>query len=309
MENLPLVSIICTSYNHEAYIKEALEGFVMQKTNFPFEIIVHDDASTDNTASIVKSYEVKYPELFVNIYQTENQYSKGNGDVGRIVYGAARGKYIAICEGDDYWSDPLKLQKQVDFLEKNEGYGVVFTDADHLIQRTGKLIKSYDRKHGCKILTGDIFKELLYRSPFKTCTSLFRLKLLDDMDYPFLRNEKFLMGDRILWLHIAAKSKIGYISESTAIYRVMEISASNFDNINGYISFYESSNRLAKCFALHYGVPIDEKYQKSQLNWLITARYMNMGNYKLALKCSDSYLQLVKIFIKEKIARNVLNKF
>lgn len=89
-----------------------MEGFVMQKTNFPYEIIVHDDASTDNTANVVKSYEIRYPELFANIYQTENQYSKGSSDVSRIVFGAARGKYIALCEGDDYWTDTYKLQKQ-----------------------------------------------------------------------------------------------------------------------------------------------------------------------------------------------------
>jgi len=116
---LPLVSITCATYNHEAYIKEALEGFVMQKTSFPFEIIVHDDASTDNTASIIREYEARYPDLFVTIYEAENQYSKGYGDLSRIIYSAVRGKYIAVCEGDDYWTDPYKLQKQVEFLEYN----------------------------------------------------------------------------------------------------------------------------------------------------------------------------------------------
>src|SRR3712207_1644926 len=97
----PTVSIICPTYNHEKFIAHALDGFVMQKTTFSFEIIVHDDASTDNTAVIIKEYEAKYPHLFANIYQRENQFSKLIGNIARITFAAARGKYIALCEGDD----------------------------------------------------------------------------------------------------------------------------------------------------------------------------------------------------------------
>ncbi len=109
------VSVICNAYNHEPFIKDALDGFVMQKTNFKFEILVHDDASTDKTADIIREYEKKYPEIIKPIYETENQYSKGN--LGKIQYGRAKGKYIAFCEGDDYWTDENKLQLQFDALE------------------------------------------------------------------------------------------------------------------------------------------------------------------------------------------------
>lgn len=129
MEELPLVSIVCTTYNHGAYIKQALEGFVCQQTNFSFEIIVHDDASTDNTPLIIKEYEIKYPNLFRNIYRTENWYSQGK-DIWRYLFkNKVRGKYIALCEGDDYWIDPLKLQKQVVFLEDNHDYTMCFHNA------------------------------------------------------------------------------------------------------------------------------------------------------------------------------------
>lgn len=122
-DNIPILTIICTSFNHEKYIKECLDGFVMQQTKFLFEIIVHDDASTDNTAEIVKEYETKYPNLFFNIYQSENQFTKEGVNIWYdIMLPKARGKYIAICEGDDYWTDPLKLQRQVDFLESNRGF-------------------------------------------------------------------------------------------------------------------------------------------------------------------------------------------
>ncbi|MFK2238497.1 glycosyltransferase family 2 protein [Bacteroides fragilis] len=115
MQNIdtpPLVSIFCITYNHSSYIRQCLDGFLIQKTNFPFEVLIHDDASTDDTAGIIKEYEAKYPDIIKPIYQVENQYSKGL-DIN-IVYNLprARGKYIAMCEGDDYWIDPLKLQNK-----------------------------------------------------------------------------------------------------------------------------------------------------------------------------------------------------
>ncbi|WP_111709644.1 glycosyltransferase family 2 protein [Lutibacter citreus] len=117
--NTPMVSVVCFVYNHEKYIKDALDGFIMQKTSFPIEVIVHDDASTDSSALIIKDYEEKYPEIIKPIYQKINQYSIEKGIVSEICFNKAKGKYIAMCEGDDYWTDPLKLQKQVNALEVN----------------------------------------------------------------------------------------------------------------------------------------------------------------------------------------------
>lgn len=117
-----IVSICCLIYNHAPYLRECFEGFVMQKTNFPIEILVHDDASTDGSQEIIKEYTAKYPTLFKPIYQKENQYSKGIGVSVTYQFPRAKGKYIALCEGDDYWTDPYKLQKQVDFLEVNLDY-------------------------------------------------------------------------------------------------------------------------------------------------------------------------------------------
>lgn len=120
----PLVSITCTAYNHEKFIRDTIEGFLMQKTTFPFEILIHDDASTDNTAEIIKEYELKYPDLIKPIYQKENQLSKGISIILNYTLPRAKGKYIAMCEGDDFWTDPDKLQKQIDFLESNSDYSL-----------------------------------------------------------------------------------------------------------------------------------------------------------------------------------------
>lgn len=110
-----MVSVICNAYNHEPYISKCLDGLVMQITNFRYEILIHDDASRDRTAEIIREYEKRYPEIIKPIYQTENQYSKGG--IGKFQYPRAKGKYIAFCEGDDYWTDSYKLQKQFDALE------------------------------------------------------------------------------------------------------------------------------------------------------------------------------------------------
>src|SRR5690606_25359461 len=102
------------------FIRQCLDGIFMQKCNFEYEILIHDDASTDDTQKIIKEYQQKYPEIIKPILQTENQYSKGvRGIMARFNFPRAKGKYIALCEGDDYWTDPLKLQKQIDFLENN----------------------------------------------------------------------------------------------------------------------------------------------------------------------------------------------
>ena len=116
------VSVLCTAYNHEPYLRQALDGFVMQETDFPFEVLVNDDASTDNTAVLLREYAEKYPDLIRPFYQEKNLHSQGVNIYDAVFYPAARGEYIAICEGDDYWTDPKKLQLQADFLDAHPDY-------------------------------------------------------------------------------------------------------------------------------------------------------------------------------------------
>lgn len=117
--NKPVVSVLCTAYNHGEYIEDALEGFLIQETNFPFEILIHDDASTDNTADIIREYVKAYPNIIKPVFQSENQYSKGVHINNKYLFPKLQGSYIALCEGDDYWTDPLKLQKQFEAMEKH----------------------------------------------------------------------------------------------------------------------------------------------------------------------------------------------
>lgn len=126
MKNDVMVSISCITFNQVNYIRDALNSFLEQKVNFCFEILVHDDASTDGTKEIVQEYATKYPDIIKPLFEAENQWVKGRRGSVIFNFPRAKGKYIALCEGDDYWTDPLKLQKQVDFLENNDEYVLCF---------------------------------------------------------------------------------------------------------------------------------------------------------------------------------------
>lgn len=125
------VAVWCITYNQKDFIKDALNGFIMQKTNFPFVVIVHDDKSTDGTTDIILEYAQKYPEIIIPVIETENQWSKGGlKHIVNIMNSRYRiGKYIAFCEGDDYWTSPDKLQIQIDFLESHPDYSMCFHSA------------------------------------------------------------------------------------------------------------------------------------------------------------------------------------
>ena len=141
----PIVSIFCTTYNHARFIRQCMDGFLQQKTSFPIEVLIHDDASTDGTQDIIREYETKYPNIVKPIYQKENQYSKGVKVSLVYNYSRARGKYIALCEGDDYWTDPYKLQKQVDFLESHPDYVMCSHRFNQYIQEKGFLEEEQDK--------------------------------------------------------------------------------------------------------------------------------------------------------------------
>lgn len=231
-----LVSVSCITYNHEKYIRECLEGFIMQKTNFTFEILIHDDASTDKTADIIREYEVKYPEIIKPIYQSENQHSKGITISSTYNWPRAKGKYIAMCEGDDYWTDPLKLQKQVDFLENNKEYGMVHTNFDTYYQNTNYFLKNthsvynIDLKDNCTLDYWNLFGKAM--ATIKTPTVCFRHDLIKKWQSVTPEN-KWLIGDFPIYFYISLHSKIGYINESTSVYRTVPGgSASNVGNDN-----------------------------------------------------------------------------
>jgi len=210
VEEYPLVSICCITYNHENYIREAIEGFLIQQTNFPIEIIIHDDASTDNTANIIREYEKKHPAIIKPIYQSENQWSKGIKPSPTYVWPKARGKYIALCEGDDYWTDPYKLQKQVDFLETNLDFSICAHKVKVLINNKLK------EDNFLRIIPKISTQEHLARGNYlRTLSVVVR----------FPKNKKFVipqgirLGDHFLWMYISQYGKIMVLDEIMGVYR------------------------------------------------------------------------------------------
>lgn len=243
----PLVSVLTLTYNHESYIKQCLEGILMQKTNFVFEILIHDDASTDKTAQIIKEYESKFSGILKPIYQRENQHEKKVGIDRTFQYPRARGKYIAICEGDDYWTDPLKLQKQVDFLENNEEYGLVFTDIDINYQDKGKMQKAAYKNHIMNLV--ETFNEHLLEPSFLApCTWLFKKDLL------LPSTETYKDGSYPMMLDFLATSKIKFMDEVTTTYRILQESASHTRILKKRYIFSKSVFQIQKDYIKKYNV-------------------------------------------------------
>lgn len=215
MDSKIMVSIICNAYNHGKYIRDALEGFVMQKTNFAFEVLVHDDASPDNTAQIIREYEEKYPELIKPIYQTENQYSQGVSITRDIQLKRVQGKYIAVCEGDDYWIDPLKLQKQYDFMETHPEYSLCACSVDWYNLKTGLLEKRGKTSEDRDVTLEEIVLEKKGRI-FQYASFFFKKELwLNHPDWA----KKFPIGDYPLALNAAVHGKVRMLADTMAVYR------------------------------------------------------------------------------------------
>ena len=206
----PLLSICCITYNHEKYIRDTIEGFLGQKTNFKLEIIIHDDASKDKTPNIIKEYNEKDIRI-IPILRKTNIKSTGVA-IFPLVFEKAKGKYIAMCEGDDYWTDPLKLQKQVDFLEKNPTYAGSFHETAMIFED----IQSDSRIYGADVAT-DIYSKDTFTilSPFHTSSFVFKKNAFDNS--PFLKN--IVSGDMAIFSIVSKLGPIRKVPGVMSVYR------------------------------------------------------------------------------------------
>ena len=212
----PLVSISCITYNHAPYKKQCLDGFLMQKTTFSFEVLIHDDASTDGTTEIIKDYAQKYPEIIKPLYEEENQWIKGRRGSSEFNFPRARGKYIALCEGDDYWIDEIKLQMQVDFLENNPEYTMCFHSA----------IQHYENNEiqdaPFSIITDRDYSsiEIFKRWIIPTASVVYKRFIVDTDLYKSMKSDKRLIfGDTPLFLACSEAGKIRGFSKHMSVYR------------------------------------------------------------------------------------------
>lgn len=207
----PLVSIICITFNHDKFFKESIESLLAQETDFAFEILIHDDASTDKTTDLISFYSKKYPKIIRTIVQKVNQYSQNIEILSEFALPASQGKYIALCEGDDYWTDAKKLQVQVDFLEKNNSYSAV----------THQARKIFENEIGKSELFHSNVPETLYLNDlldgrlFHTASLLFRAEITKKHNLP----SNIVSVDRALNFLVAAHGPIKYFETAMCVYR------------------------------------------------------------------------------------------
>lgn len=300
----PLVVIRCITYNHEPYIKDALEGFVMQKTDFPIVSIVHDDASTDNTAGIVREYAEKYPDIIFPIFETENQYSKRDGSLGEIMktaQDATGAKYIAFCEGDDYWTDPLKLQKQVDFLESHPDYGMCYTKTKFYYQN----VQKFDNKEWGGPHT-QIENLLLNNYCIPTASIVVRKDIYNQYNEDVKEKKQWLMGDYPLSLYVCGASKIHFINECQCVYRVLGESACHFKNIEDSLKFESSAFDVKKYYIKLFNLQSLYNQIESEYNVSCIIRCILYNDYNLTKKFHFRMVGIKTFLIKLMIINRIM---
>lgn len=226
------VSILCCTYNHEKYISKAIESFLSQKTNFFYEIIIHDDASTDSTASIVEKYKKNNMDVIRFIKEEENQYYKNNFFYDKMLP-MARGRFIALCDGDDYWIDEEKLQKQYDYMMRNPKCALFIHDG-YKITEKGKMLASTFPKS--KICTQEEILLAGIGSSFPISSSMFWRKRVTEQAPAFFFEVKAL--DYTIKQCCACYGEVYYSSEPMSIYR-LSVTDSFMDKTRSNIDFYK----------------------------------------------------------------------
>lgn len=237
----PLVSVLMITYNHAEYLAEAIEGVVRQACDFPFELLIGEDASKDETRQVALEYQKRYPHIIRVVYSEKNVGMNANS---WRIFAKARGKYIAYCEGDDFWCAPDKLAHQVALMENDESIGIVHSDWTRSHKKDGKWVydytKSVHRRVAPKYLEGDLFKTWHYPKILRTCTILLCKRTMAEWYASGLMDEKYHFGDSVLSVWIAARARVGYLPAVTAVYRVSPNSALR-SGINARVAFYKSA--------------------------------------------------------------------
>lgn len=217
----PLVSVLMIVYNHEAYLAEAIEGIVGQRCGFPFELIIGEDGSGDGSLQIALDYQRQYPQMIRVLH--------GGGNIGmnansRRVRAAARGKFLAWCEGDDYWCDIGKLAAQAAILMDRKDVGAVHTDWVRSRLQRGcwevDWAQTVHRRVPCSLLEGELLENFHNPVILRTCTLMFRKQIADNVDASPFRAKNYDFGDSVTALFIASSWKVAYLPRVTAVYRL-----------------------------------------------------------------------------------------
>jgi len=282
-----LVSISCITYNHAKYIRQCLDGFLMQETKFPFEILIHDDASTDGTEEIIKEYHALHPSIIKPLYEKENQWVKGRKGSAVFNFPRAKGKYIALCEGDDYWTDPFKLQKQIEHLEKHPDYAgschdvAIVDDVGNKLSLPDVFVDYGDKVDLC-------FNDIVTsKTPFHTASFVFREDVIKCLPDWFL-NAPY--ADRPLMYLTTKMGKIRRIPEVMGAYRKHEggLTQASF-GIKYTMNFLRFNYILKRYFAPQGAAGFDE---------ILRLREKNIIGCVAGSSCFKEYLTVTAFFTR-----------
>lgn len=236
----PVVTVLMITYNHGPYLAEAIEGVVNQVCSFPFELIIGEDRSTDNTLEVALAYQKRYPHLIRVIHSSKNVGMNANS---LRIFHRARGEYVAYCEGDDYWCDMQKLEKQVEIMQANPQIGIVHTDWVRAYLQDGKWVhdmsRSVHHRVAEKYLQGNLHATWHYPKILRTCTNLTRKKIMEEWYASGILKPNYLPSDSVMSSWITSKYEVGYVPSVAAVYRTSPNSALR-SGARARVEFYRS---------------------------------------------------------------------
>ncbi|MEG1588479.1 MAG: glycosyltransferase [Mucinivorans sp.] len=274
----PLISVIVMTYNQELTVGRTLDSILAQKTKYSYEIIIGEDASpSDRTRAVCESYVNQYPDRIHLLPKAPNK-----GVLNNYIdcLAQCKGKYIAGCAGDDWWSNENKIELQVDFLEAHDDYGVVHTDMDMLLIESGRIVHSNGKR---RPPVGQIHNELYKACSIYAPTTMYRSDLLQYIDFAQFTYLGFAMEDYPMWLEMSRHTKFYYINTSTVTYRISNTSASHSDNINSRLKFLNEATKIQNYFYNKYLPILDEPLKVSQ-HRMYYMDCLNYGAYTLSFK-------------------------
>ncbi len=286
MSDSPKLTVFCVTYNQANYIKQTIESCLAQITDFPFELVIGDDGSTDGTTEICREYAAKFPDKVFHFVRDRRisltyKYLAQYNVIETCK--ACRGKYISVCEGDDYYEHPHVLQTQADFLDAHPDYGMVHGGISYYFEESKQLSRYAQGRPN--IPQGNIFEELFYGNFIKNCSICMRVEVLRILQEMIETVAKWPTSDHMYWMEACARGyKIGYIDEPLSIYRVHRQSTMNTEQIGKDLKNAQSKYKIRCYFLKKYGSPYSHDELLSL--YLRNARQiaLNYNNSKLAAR-------------------------
>jgi hypothetical protein len=313
----PLVSIVCTAFNHERYIEDAIRGFLLQKTDFPFEIVIHDDASTDNTRRLIERYAAAYPELIKPVFQSANQYRLGKKPIPLAV-GYAKAPYIALCEGDDFWTDDAKLQSQLDEMRKRPECGISF-HAARVLHPGGELTPVADYADQLSIIPAETL--IAADGAFcPTASLVLKRTLFEQLPDWFYRSAP--VGDYYYQVFGALSGGALYLPAAMAVYRCFAAGSWSSSlarkDRNEIIAHAERTlgclSELDRCTGHRYSASIDKAKARQAFSvavLFLKQKYLQdaFGFMKISWSLSRAlFVGQLCVLLKNRIRRAVFNR-